>query len=137
MKLTYYLAFLLFSIIPFTTFSQNATVPVADDRIIEVYGQEYINTLSTENPFLIKRWNYYLDHAFYISDDVPEKSKDFETITVVDIENINILKLEKEQNIGKAWDLPKAYKIANTNKLLIYHPGKNFNERLREHLAKE
>lgn len=127
---------ILMFISPFYIFSQSSNFKqlVPDERIIEVYGADYVERLLADNPFLIKRWNYYLDHAFYITEDIPDKGARYKEIEIPDLERINILKIEKEQDIERAWDVPKIYKIQSTDKLLIYHPGKLFNEKLRKAL---
>jgi len=125
---------LLFSFTTFFVQAQKMTSLTPDERLIEAYGSEYINTLQTENPFLIKRWNFYLDNAFYITDENKDKVVTDQSITIDDLDKVNILKLEKEQKMTRSWDLPMAYRIENTNKLLIYYSGKSFNKKLKAHL---
>ncbi len=124
----------MFSILTFFAQAQKTATPAADERLIEAYGPEYINTLQTENPFLIKRWNFYLDNAFIITEANPDKKIAKKSISIADLDKINILKLEKEQKMTRSWDLPIAYQIENTNKLLIYHSGKEFNKKLKAYL---
>ena len=124
----------LFSILVYFAQAQKTSTPSPDERLIEAYGPDYINTLQTENPYLIKRWNFYLDNAFFITDKNADKVFTDQTISIADINEINILKLEKEQKMTRSWDLPIAYQIENTNKLLIYHSGKEFNKKLKAYL---
>ena len=133
MKIIYYCFLLLF---PLSAFSQSSdsAVPDPDARLVEAHGADYINRLKTENPFLINRWNFYLDNAFFITDDVPGKNGDYKTVHIENLEDFNILKIEKEQKLERAWDVPTIYKIENTEKLLVYYSGKEFNERLKAHL---
>ena len=132
MKIIYFFLLLLF---PFTSFSQsNDSSLVPDDRLIEAYGEDYINRLIEDNPFLIKRWNFYLDNAYFITDNVPGKETDYKVVQVENLEQINILTIEKEQKLERAWDVPTIYKIENTEQLLVYYPGKVFTEKLKVHL---
>lgn len=116
--------------------SETTTTPVPDQRLYEVYETDYIDRLVTENPFLIKRWNYYLDNAFYIMDAVPGKTDDKPEVTITDISNINILLLEKEQKLTHDFKGMTIYNIKNTNKCLVYLPGEKFVKLLNAALAK-
>lgn len=131
-----YLYFLLLLTLPYLSNAQNkvASELTPDARLYEVYEESYVNRLVQENPFLIKRWNYYLDHAFTIETAIPEKTADLPTVQIEDISQINILQLEKEQKIHKSWEVPAQYRIANTDKVLVYQSGKAFNEALRAYL---
>ena len=66
----YFLLF-VFSVFSVSIFAQEAVIP--DERLYEVYEKEYINGLVTDNPFLIKRWNFYLDNAYKITKEVEGK----------------------------------------------------------------
>lgn len=120
-------------LIAFSQSSYSGTIE-PDARVIEAYGKDYIDRLIVDNPFLIQRWNFYVDHAYYITEDIPEKGAKYEEVIIEDLEDFNILKLEKEQKLKRAWDVPVIYKIRSTNKLLVFHPGKLFNEKLRASL---
>ncbi|MFT4663837.1 MAG: hypothetical protein ACI8YQ_003883 [Polaribacter sp.] len=137
MKLTWTIFYLL---LLNTMFAQSDTenishTPVPDQRLYEVYEASYINQLATENPFLIKRWNYYLDHAFYIMDAVPGKTDGKPEVTISDLSNINILLLEKEQKLTHDFEGTTIYKIKNINKCLVYLPGNKFVKLLNTALA--
>jgi len=133
MKIIYFFICLL---LPISLLAQkNTSTEVSPDaRLIEAYGKEYVERLQEQQPFLIKRWNYYLDHAYYIADESEEKAGDYPTVEIENLKSLNILKLEKEQKISRDWDLPKAYKIGDTGKLLVYYSGKTFVQKLNEHL---
>ena len=131
-KIYFFLLVLIFPIIGFT--QTDTSVPIPDSKLIEAYGEEYINRLKTENPFLIKRWNFYLENAFIITDEVLGKNADYQVVKIDDLKHFNILLIEKNQKIERAWDIPTIYKIENTNKLLVYLSGKEFNEKLKAHL---
>lgn len=118
-------------------FSQQADIISIDDRLYDVFDREYLQNLKTTNPFLIQRWNYYLDYAWSIEDLPAEKATStYQTITIPDLENINILLLEKEFDLKPDWQKFNMYKIAGTEKMLVYLPGKTFVARLNEHLGR-
>jgi len=83
---------------------------------------------------LIQRWNYYLDNAFDIINEAGAKQTDYPLVNIKDIQQINILLLEKEQNLTHDFDKPTAYKIANSDQLLIYKSGKQFNKQFKSSL---
>ncbi len=111
------------------------TAPLPDQRLYQVYEADYIDQLLEHNPFLIKRWNFYLDHAFSIIDDVPGKTQYTSEISIDNLDEINILLLEKELGLTHSYDLPVIYKIKNTNKCLVYQPGEKFAEAFRKSLT--
>lgn len=128
----------IFFLLPLSLFAQKKVSTenlTPDARLIEAFGADYIERLQTQQPFMIQRWNYYLDHAYYIADESDEKAGDYPMVEIENLETLNILKLEKEQTISRDWNLPKAYRIGKTGKLLVYLPGKTFNQKLKEHLG--
>ena len=132
-----YFLLLFFSLTTVFSFAQDVQEKVIPDvRLYEVYERDYINSLVIENPFLVKRWNYYLDNAFVIKEDIAEKGGDYPEITILDLKNINILLLEKEQKLERNWDVPVIYKIRGTDQILIYYAGKDFTESLKKQLGK-
>lgn len=111
---------------------QNADV-VIDQRLYEVYEASYLETIKTNNPILLQRWNFYLDHAAYITDIVAEKEYGtLPTVSISNPNNFNIIQLEKEQKIHKDWKMQRMYKIEGTNKVLVYYSGKQFIEKFNE-----
>ena len=132
------LSFLIFTSLSFSLYSQTDIadrVIQPDKRLIEVFSQAYLSKLTVSRPDLIRKWNFYLDHSFFIT-DFPKGKKDenvFESIEVKDLYNINIKQLEKQLDIGPEYEVQKIYKIKNTNKLLIYRSGKEFYRLYNEH----
>ena len=131
-----YTLFLLF----FATFafSQTNTGPISiDDRLTEVFDLEYLNTLQDQSPTTIIRWNFYLDNSWYIT-ELPEKKEvsDLPEVIISDLGKLNILLLEKEQGLTRDWTKRIKYKIKNTNKVLVYYSGKEFNRTLNQHLGR-
>lgn len=128
------LVFLTFIIFAQTQNQAHTDLPI-DERLHDVYETDYLERLKIENPFLLQRWNFYLDHAWYITDLPNEKdSESYTFISIADLDKVNILLLEKEQNLKKDWNKQQVYKIENTNKVLVYYAGKEFTKKLNEHL---
>ncbi len=108
-----------------------------DDRLVGLYSPSQLNQLKESNPQFLERLNFYLDHAFIITDQNEKKPTELSgNVTIQDLENFNILKLEKEQDLKRSWDKISAYKIEGTNKLLVYHAGRNFNRDFQKHYRK-
>ena len=128
---------ILFCIFSLSVFGQNkADVIQADERLNEVYAEAYLERLKTANPFLIQRWNFYLDNAFFVAENPADKEATYPTIEVKDLENINILLIEKEQKIHHDFKARTYYQIAGTNKMLVYHSGEEFRDALNKHLGR-
>ncbi len=133
-KMKYTLLSLVFF---FPTFLVGQTEKVlADERLYEILEADYIENLVQQNPFLIQRWNFYLDHAFYITEDPKMSRYEYPTIRIENLDNFNILKIEQEQRIKNAYQKRVAYKIDGTNKALVYYAAKEFNTELNKHLKR-
>lgn len=134
MSKIYTLAFVFFATFAFSQQNNNISI---DDRLFDVYDREYLENVKQSNPFLIQRWNYYLDHAWKIEALPSEKANSVEqVIEVPDLEQINILLLEKTLKIRPDWHTFQMYQIKNTDKMLVYLPGKVFVSNLNEHLGR-
>ena len=137
MKLHHLLFLLLFAS---NSFAQNQTSSdelVIDNRLYDIFDEEYLENLKDNNPFMIQRWNYYLDHAWYLSDYPSEKGNpDYPTIQINNLDQINIFQIEKEQLTKRDWNKQMMYQIEGTNKILVYHSGKKFVNLLNEHLGR-
>ena len=110
-----------------------------DSRLYEVYEKDYLEKTAIEDPFLIQRWNFYLDNAFIITDNALSKNEtaaDYPSVSIPDLKQINILKLEKEQKLNHDFYSETVYKIAKTNQYLVYLAGKDFVEKLNVYLNK-
>ncbi|MFK7807488.1 MAG: hypothetical protein AB8F74_06740 [Saprospiraceae bacterium] len=136
MKIFWTITYMFLATIMFAQDSSDHSTLEPDQRLYEAYGAEYIDRLVTENPFLIKRWNYYLDNAFTISDAIPGKTDNNPEVVIANLDKVNILLLEKEQKLTHDYNLITVYNIKNTNKCLVYKPGKKFAKELREALAR-
>ena len=126
-------------LVPLFLAGQNeSTIQDIDHRLYEVYEKDYLKKLKNKNPFLLERWTYYLDHAFYLTELPKEKrAKKYPIIKIKDISTINILLLEKEQKLKRNWDVPTIYKIAKSDQYLVYLPGKKFTANLKKYLSQK
>ena len=126
----------LFGLLPLPMLLQAQNQPaktMIDPRIYAAYEREYVDRVAQNNPFLIHYWTFYLENAYYITDAPTEKTEDameYSTIKIDNLNNINILQLEKKYPMKHDWEDLKAYRIEGTSKLLVYHPGRLFTEKL-------
>ena len=117
--------------------SQTETEITVDPRLYEVHDAAYLQKLKTTQPSTIQRWNYYLDHAFYIVDYPQDKgAEDFPEITIPNLSDINIFQLESTFKMVRDFNTEMKYKITGTDKVLVYYSGKRFNKNLNEHLGR-
>ncbi|MCB9283976.1 MAG: hypothetical protein H6563_07885 [Lewinellaceae bacterium] len=108
-----------------------------DERLLAVYDQAYLEQLQAENPFLLERLQFYLDNAWYLSDYPEDKgAMDFPSVQIEDLGAINILLLEKEQDLRKDFQKEVVYSINGTRKVLIFRSGREFNRLLNEYLQR-
>ncbi|RMG79068.1 MAG: hypothetical protein D6714_16940, partial [Bacteroidetes bacterium] len=134
---------LFFSIlfISFTTFAQQAhptpILPNIDSRLFEVFEADYLRRVQHQNPILIQRWNFYLDHAWYITDLPASKNAGLPVVQIDDPDAINILALRKEQNLVSYKSRMSIYRIAGTDKALVILPADVFNQKLNAFLGRE
>jgi hypothetical protein len=116
---------------------QTNTPTEIDARLFDVYEADYLENLLENNPFLIQRWNFFLDNSYYIMDLAAEKGpQSLPVIQIDDLENLNILLLQKELELTRQHDKMTAYKIAGTDKALVFRSGKEFTELLNKHLGR-
>ena len=128
---------LTFSILSITLGQSNESVSI-DTRLYNVYEEAYLNDLKVNNPFLLKRWAFYLDNAYYITDfPIQKGTPNYPKIEIDDLDNLNILLLEKNQNLKKNFDEKTFYRIEGTNKILVFYSGKEFNVKLNQYLQRE
>jgi hypothetical protein len=125
---------ILFCIFSLSAFGQKKIEP--DARLSDVYSEAYLIRLQTANPFLLQRWNFYLDNAFFVAENPADKGATYPTIEVAELENINILLIEKEQKTHHDFKARTYYQIAGTTKMLVYHSGEEFRDALNKHLGR-
>lgn len=140
MKLLYYLctlfsSFLLQAQTPLLTEVQPVEI---DERLYQVYDKEYLESVRRDNPLLLKRWAFYLDHSFYVEVYPTEKGDPrYPKILLPDPGAINILWLEKEFGIHKDWEKRMVYAIEGTDKVLVYYSGREINQKWNEFLGRK
>lgn len=128
---------ILLCICSFSVFGQNKVELIEPDaRLADVYSEAYLVRLQTANPFLLQRWNFYLNNAFFVAENPADKGATYPSIAVADLDNINILLIEKEQKIHHDFKARTYYQIAGTNKMLVYHSGEEFRDALNAHLGR-
>jgi hypothetical protein len=124
----------LLVVVPFFVFSQQNTVfntAAIDQRLYAVFGKEYIDESLRSDVFSLQRWTFYLDNAYIVVNEAPTKDGaegDFPTVKIPDLAHINILQLEKEQDLKRDYYTESIYRIEGTTKYLVYHSGRNFIE---------
>ncbi len=127
--------------------TNNTTAVKIDPRLYEVFEKTDLDKWQREDPFLIKRWNFYLDNAYYIVDEalLDEKelttyaeraSRNYPYVEINNLENINIIKIEQTQNLMQHWEKQTFYRIKGTKKLLVFYPGQYVMEQLNNHLKR-
>jgi hypothetical protein len=121
--------------LPVLGISQSSQIKI-DDRLFDVFDKAYLDNLQMANPFLIQRWNYYLDNAYYIAEDVKTAQHAYPDVIIDDLKQFNIFLLEKEQGIKRAYQQEVAYRINGTNKVLVYYAAKDFTAKLNKHLGR-
>ncbi len=124
----------LFVVVPFFLFSQKTTTfstASIDPRLYAVFGKEYIEESLRSDVFSLQRWTFYLDNAYIILREPPTKDGsegDFPTVRISNLSNINILQLEKEQDLKRDYYTEAIYRIEGTTQYLVYHSGRDFIE---------
>ena len=103
-----------------------------DPRLSVAFDAAYIEESRLNDPFSLERWTFYLDNAYFISDSPLTKegvNEDFPSVSIPDIKNINIIKLEREQHLIREYQRETIYKITGTNQYLVYYAGIDFIEK--------
>ncbi|MEL7021340.1 MAG: hypothetical protein AAGK47_07030 [Bacteroidota bacterium] len=125
------------SFLLFTTFllAQNSTTlsTQIDDRLLVKYELKYLQQLQERHPVLLQRLNYYLDHAWYVTDYPTKKnSSKLPVVNIAHQKDINILALEQAQRIHRDPKKQTVYRIANTAQVLVYHSAEKFNKKFNQ-----
>ncbi len=100
-----------------------------DQRIIDLYGEDRVQEMVVNQPNFIAYLNYYVNNAYQIVYDVPERKlaqfEDISTLTNTktglaisesDIENLNILLM----SITRSQEEYLTYKIGNTGTVIVF-----------------
>ncbi len=130
------------TLLPFVVFSQQNS-PISksiDPRLYAAYDKAHVDDVAQNDAFLLKRWTFYLDHAFFISETSLSKSEteeSYPSVKIADLQHINILKLEQEQALKRNYYAETIYKIEGTNKYLVYYSGRDFIEKLNDYISED
>ena len=119
--------------------AQNTSTGQIDERLRAVFDEKYLQSISNDS-FWINKWQFYLDNAFFLSDQSTDKSGNEisnGTIEVPDLKNINILLLEKTYNLKRDYYTHKAYKIKNSSLYLVYLPTRDYIVKLNKYLKEK
>ncbi len=113
-------------LVTWLAFGQNTGV---DQRLVDMYGQERIAQMQSEQPQLIDYLDFYVRNAYRIIYDLPpEKIEQFEDISVVyntrtgeavsedDIYDLNILEL----SIKRRPDEHLTYRVGNSGIVVVF-----------------
>lgn len=133
MKLFSYL-FLFF--LPCLAMSQQAESNLFDERLLVAYDATYLTRLAQEQPIVLRRLEFYLDHAFYITEDAKTSRFEYPTIKINDLNAINILQLEREQHLRRHPKQEKAYRIEGTEQVLVYLSAEDFTKAFNQSTSK-
>ncbi len=103
-----------------------------DERLYAKYDKAYLEKISRENPELLEKMNFFVEHAGYIIDmpdkpieykDLVRKSDHSKDITMDEVKNFNIYLYDCQPAIDRS----TYYKIGNTGKLLILRSSQELN----------
>ena len=101
----------------------NQSAIQVDKRVVEYLGIDKVAMLQKNNPDLILYYNYFLDHAYILS-EVPQDKLDFNSLKEltlplvngkVNTKSLNILKLD----LQRKFDQRLYFKIRGTHQLFI------------------
>jgi hypothetical protein len=124
---------------PFFGFSQDKNVSTEpDSRLKEAFTQEEIAFWVVNNPFLIQRYNFYIDHVWTIIDVPADKlvGADYKEVQIADPTNFNFLVVEKDNKLVRQFDRSVTYRIKGHDKLLVLLSEKEFTNRLNKALGR-
>lgn len=107
-----------------------------DPRLYDALSQKEINEMLDKNPFLIQYYNYFLDYSFKIIEQPKGKNLQLPVVIIPDMENFNILALQKKQKLQRSWENQTYYTIEGTNKILVFISEREFTQRLNEHIGR-
>ena len=131
MKKVFFIGFIL--TLPLFTFAQNeSTTTTIDKRLYEVFEAEFLESLQSQSPSQLQYYNFFLDNIYEIKDLPKGKNSNYPTVAIPNLKHINILKLINDLQLKRDYNSPTIYSIANTNKLLILIPEKEFVKKFNE-----
>jgi hypothetical protein len=125
MKQYYSFAFVLF--LSYSGMAQTQRTIQPDSRLYAVFEQDYVNRLAAKSPAMLERYNLYLTDSYLIQDiPVGKAMTESATVNIPDLSAINILQIEKQQNLKRNKEGVTVYRIAGTDKILVLLCEKDF-----------
>jgi len=103
-----------------------------DERLYAKYDKQYLEKISKENPQLLEKMNFFVEHAGYIIDmpdkpieykDLVRKSDNSKDISIDELKNFNVYLYNCFPDVERT----TYYKIGNTGKLLILRSTQELN----------
>ncbi len=116
--------------------AQQSVTP--DARLYDAFGQTYVDQIVKSNPFLVQRFNYFLDHGWYIEQVAP--GKDGQVLPEVTLQGNkpgNVLKMLNEGLLKRDQERAVRYKITGSNSMLVMRSEKEFASMLNKHLGRQ
>ncbi|MEM1220623.1 MAG: hypothetical protein AAGH79_17000 [Bacteroidota bacterium] len=126
-------AFLLISLFVTSSASlwaqSSESTPTIDDRLYDAYEADYLERIQQNHPVQLQRMNFFLDHAYYVTDYPSGKGfENLPEIVINDLEKINIYNLMQAFEMTRDYETEKAYRIQGTQKALVFYTGKAFTK---------
>lgn len=124
----------LLFILPTIIFAQNeTTTPSIDNRLYDVFDTDFLERLQEKTPATLEYYNFFLDNAYDIKPLVSNKSSDYPKVVINNLDNLNILKIIKDQELKRDYNNQTIYQITNTDKLLILISEKELVKQFNQH----
>lgn len=117
-----------------------------DPRVLEAYDQSTIDHLLQTSPRTIEYYNFFLDNSYTITEVPQEKVRDLADMPRLTLKNpavgempdfspeglkkLNVLRFKIQISPVSG----AMYRLGNTNKIIIFHPGNEITEKFKEYL---
>ena len=129
----------------FFSLTINAQIKV-DSRIVDVYGEEYVNEVLINTPNKIQHLNYFLNNSYELkkldlieSKKIPLISKYLRVFKhkeknnyVPDLNNFNILMYDAPRDKN----FKKVYRLDNTNYVIVFYSVEEFFRKMNNYYNK-
>lgn len=110
--------------------------PTIDERLYEVFEVDFLERLQNKSPSQLQYHNFFLDNIYEIKELAAGKISNYQEIIIADLDHINILLLINDLQLKRDYNNPTIYRIANSNKLLVIIPEKEFVKKFNEHTGR-
>lgn len=108
--------------------AQNAVLQT-DNRLYAAFEKAHLELLKEKNPLQLLRYNYYLDHAWFLV-AIPEGksagAEQFPVIRLADPQNANIFLAQEALGLKRHFDRPSYYRVEGTNQILVMRSEQEF-----------